>query len=154
MALFGSALLVLFAVGCAAQKTPRASSVPAPAPAPPKPPPRPTVAAVPDLGIEVVGLHLSGGGSLVDLRYRVVNPSKAKLLTDRQGILHLRDEGTGLALNVPVMPYVGALRQTALEPEAGKVYFILFGNAARSVKAGSLVTLMAGDSQVARLVVA
>ena len=144
---------VLLAVGCAGQKAPLASASPSPPPGPVRPAPAPVLASLPDLGIEVVGVHITAGGRIVDFRYRVVDSSKAVRILKRQEKLQLLDEANGLRLNVPVMPYVGALRQSAIEPAAGKTYFILFGNAARSVKPGSKVTLMIGDSKVTELVV-
>lgn len=117
------------------------------------PAPLPALVALPELGIEVVALHLSASGSIVDLRYRVVDPRKAAVMLRRQETPLLLDPEHGLQLSVPAMAYVGSLRQTAIEPEAGKTYFILFGNAARSVKPGSRVTLVLGDRKVEGLTV-
>jgi hypothetical protein len=47
---------------------------------------------------------------------------------------------------------VGALRQKTIKPEAGRIYFILFGNP-NVVKEGSKVTLVIGDVKVENLTV-
>jgi hypothetical protein len=146
-------VLALATVGYAGQNAPLASAPLSPPPKAVRPAPAPALASLPELGIEVVGVHVTAGGSIVDFRYRVVDSSKAARILKRQVKLNLLDEANGLRLNVPVMPYVGALRQSAIEPEAGKTYFILFGNAARSVKPGSKVTLVIGDAKIADLAV-
>lgn len=105
------------------------------------------------LGIQVVALRLSEAGNVLDLRYRVVDPEKAHQCLGRGVKPRIEDSRTGLTLSVPDMAYVGSLRQTAVAPEAGKVYFILFGNAGTAVKAGSRVTLVIGDIRLENLVV-
>jgi len=144
-------LTVLSGSGCAAKGAPRASLPPPPARV--RPAPAAAIARLPELGIEVVGLHITAGGNLVDFRYRVLDPHKAALLLNAREKPVLMDLAHGLRLSVPTMAYVGALRQTSIEPEAGKTYFILFGNAARSVVTGSRVTLVIGESRIEDLVV-
>ena len=51
------------------------------------------------------------------------------------------------------MPKIGALRQSALNPEAGKIYFVLFKNPNGYVKPGSRVTVVIGDFKAEHLVV-
>ncbi len=110
-------------------------------------------ATVNGIGISVVALRLSEGGNLLDLRYRVTDPAKAHELLNRHVSPYLQDPATGAKLTVPDMPYVGALRQTATEPLAGKVYFILFWNPGRAVKPGQKVQLVLGGKVVDDLVV-
>jgi hypothetical protein len=105
------------------------------------------------LGIEIEALRISGGGNLLDLRYRVVAPDKARECLGHGVKPFIEDPVTCARLVVPTMPYVGALRQTAVEPEAGRVYFILFGNAGRQVRRGGKVTVVIGDVDVEDVVV-
>ena len=56
-------------------------------------------------------------------------------------------------MNVPNTPKIGPLRQTATQMEAGKVYFMLFANSGRLVKAGSRVTVAIGDFRAENLTV-
>jgi len=144
-------LTALSGYGCAARGAPAASLLTPPVRT--RPAPAPAIARLPELGIEVVGLHVTAGGSLVDFRYRVLDSHKAALLLNAREKPALMDPAHGLRLSVPTMAYVGALRQTSIEPEAGKTYFILFGNAARSVVPGSRVTLVIGESHIEDLVV-
>ena len=105
------------------------------------------------LGIEVVALRLSEAGNVLDLRYRVVDPAKAHACLSSHARPYLQDVASGAKLGVPDMAYVGALRQTAVEPLAGKVYFMIFWNPGQSVKAGQRVNLVVGGQTVAGLVV-
>lgn len=96
-------------------------------------------------GIEVIALRLSGNGNLLDLRYKVKDPQKAHAILGRQSKPMLVDPVTGHKFIVPDMAYVGALRQTAVAPEAGKTYFILFGNPVRTIHRGQKLDLVLGD---------
>jgi len=98
------------------------------------------------LGIEIVALRLAQGGNILDLRYKVLDPAKAHDCLNRHVSPYLKDPASGAKLTVPDMPYVGALRQTAAEPLAGKVYFILFWNPGRAIKAGQKVQLVVGGT--------
>ena len=105
------------------------------------------------LGIQIVALRLSEAGHLLDLRYRVIDPEKAHAFLSRNARPHVEDPASGLTLSVPEMPNVGALRATAVKPEAGKVYFILFGNAGTAIKAGHKVDIVVGDVRITNVTV-
>ncbi len=105
-------------------------------------------------GIRVEALRLSAAGTMLDLRYRVVDPSRAAALLDGRQRPYLLD-GRGARLGVPVTPILGSLRQTARN---GKVspdhtYFVLFANPGRYLRPGDQVTLMVGDARLTNLVV-
>ena len=102
-------------------------------------------------GIKVTGIFLSGGGNLVDFRYKVLDPAKAATLTKIENKPALLDQTTGAKLRVPETPKVGPLRQTSRQPVAGKVYFMLFANTQHHVKKGDKITITAGDFKVENL---
>ena len=104
-------------------------------------------------GIEVTSLRLSANGHMLDFRYRVLDPAKAAALGDRRNKACLIDQATGIMMNVPNTPKIGPLRQTATQMEAGKVYFMMFANSGRLVKAGSRVTVAIGDFRAENLTV-
>jgi hypothetical protein len=104
-------------------------------------------------GIQAVSLRQTAHGHLLDFRYRVLDPQKAATLLRRQNKPYLIDEATGNKLPVPSMPKIGALRQSALTPEAGKVYFVMFQNPNGFVKSGSKVTVVIGNFKAEHLVV-
>jgi hypothetical protein len=96
---------------------------------------------------------MSAGGYMIDFRYRVVDPEKAKPLLSRESKATLVDHATGTVLFVPTAPKVGSLRQTSRQPLAGRTYFILFSNLSRTVKPGSGVDVVIGDFRAENLVV-
>ena len=103
-------------------------------------------------GIEPISLRLTAAGHIIDFRYRVTDPKKALPLFDVRNKPTLIDQASGAKLSVPVAPKVGSLRQKTRKPEAGRIYFILFGNPG-VVKAGSKVTLIIGDVKAENLTV-
>ena len=94
-------------------------------------------------GIELVSLRPTAAGQMLDLRFRVIDPEKAKPLLDKGSKAFLMDAASGKVLPVPVTK-AGSMRQTTLKPEAGRVYFMLFSNPGRVVKEGSRVSLVVG----------
>lgn len=134
----------LFCAGCA---TSGATSSTGLAPAPVAP------TAEARLGIRVEGLRRSADGFMLDFRYRVVDPERARLIMDRAMKPYLIDEGSGAKFLIPSSPKVGPMRQTTRRPESGRVYWLLFANPARHVQAGSLVTVVVGDVRLEHIVV-
>lgn len=104
-------------------------------------------------GIEVASLHMSAHGRMVDFRYRVLDPDKAALLVDRSVKPALTDLATGVVLHVPSFPKTGAMRQTGVKPQAGRIYFMLFANSGMAVKSGSRVTISVGAFKAENLTV-
>jgi hypothetical protein len=113
-------------------------------------PPDSRAALVSAWGVEVLGIHTSAAGYLLDFRYRVVDPVKAAPILDRSVKPFVVAESSGLHLGVPSPPKVGSLRNTG-RPEAGRSYFVLFGNPGKLVKPGELVTVVVGDFKVENL---
>jgi hypothetical protein len=114
------------------------------------------VAQLADLGVELMGLRLSANDFLIDLRYRVKDVGKAQVLLEQKVKPTLVNESTGDRYYVPQPPKVGALKQSATSKQpalAGRVYFMLFANPDRRLKAGDKVTLYAGESVVRDIVV-
>jgi len=120
------------------------------------PAPRTSVAACDDLserwGVEIVRLNLTAYGHMVDFRFRVLDPVKAKPLLDRDVSAHLVDEATGKALAVPDAPKTGRLRSRGV-PETGRVYFVLFQNQGGLLEKGDRVSVVIGDFRAQGLTV-
>lgn len=154
-----AALLALALAGCASAPadTPppadTASTPPASAPVAPVAQPAPSAAAAPmvveEFGVQVRGVRLSANGYLVDLRYRVLDPARARAMLDRKVRPVLVDETSGSRFYVPAPPIVGALRQTARNKviHTDRDYFMLFANPDRKLKAGSKVALYVGEQR-------
>jgi hypothetical protein len=97
-----------------------------------------------NFGIKIASLRPTAGGQMLDLRFQVVDPEKAKAVLDRNKKAYLLDGKTGKTLPVPVTK-AGSMRQATIKPEAGRIYFILFSNPNRMVKEGGSVSLVIGD---------
>lgn len=103
-------------------------------------------------GVDIVGVRPVSSGLMLALRYRVLDPDKAKLLNDRQSKAYLRDEASGAVFSVPAMENIGELRSGAA-PEADRTYFMIFGNPGRIVKPGSRVSIVVGARHIDDLIV-
>jgi hypothetical protein len=105
-------------------------------------------------GIRPVALRASGGGWLLDLRYRVVDAEKARAVFDAKARPVLIDRRTGGRLGVPEDEKLGALRSSPrARPEAGKQYFVLFRNPGRAIGRGAHVDVLLGRCTLRDLVV-
>jgi hypothetical protein len=106
-------------------------------------------------GIKVEGLRLSAAGSMLDFRYRVLDPAKAAPLLDGKSQVYLMDDTRGAKLGVPDTPVLGRIRQTARNGNilTDRTYFIMFGNPGKALKSGDKVTLLLGQAKVSDLMV-
>ncbi len=117
------------------------------------PTPRPDTEAI--YGIHVEGLRLSAAGSMLDFRYRVIDPQKAAPLLDGRVKPYLLDEAHAAKLGVPDTPVLGRIRQTSRNNKIAtdRNYFIMFGNPGKAVHSGDKVTLLLGELKIADLLV-
>ena len=103
-------------------------------------------------GIEVTSLRLTANDHMIDFRYRVLDAAKAASLFDRQTKPHLMHLKSGKVLSVPDTAKVGPLRNS-YTPQAGKIYWMFFGNGGNLIKPGDKVTVVIGDFRASNLVV-
>lgn len=105
------------------------------------------------LGIAVHGVHLSAHGSLIDLRYRVLDPGKAAMLLEPKRKVQLLDPRHQATLGVPESPIIGPMRQTARNHVVyqDRDYFVLFVNPGHAVGAGDTVLLALDGKPLAQL---
>jgi hypothetical protein len=102
-------------------------------------------------GVEITGIHMTAAGQMVDFRYRVLDAVKATPIFDRNTKAFLVHQATQKTLEVPTTAKVGPLRTTGT-PEAGKVYWMFFGNPG-IVKSGDRVNIEIGEFKINDLVV-
>ncbi len=105
------------------------------------------------LGIRIVSLRLSAEGYMLDLRFMVKEPERAKLLFNHKVKPYLIEKRTGARFLVPDSPKIGSLRQISKLPEPGKIYFILFANPGRFLKKGDRVYLVIGDLRTDEIII-
>ena len=99
-------------------------------------------------GVRLVRVAVTAGGGLLDLRYQVVDPSKAVTVHEAKTPPAIIDERTGLVLNRLLM---GHAHQGPLKPAVS--YYLVFENTGNWVHRGSQVTVLLGDAEVEHVVV-
>jgi hypothetical protein len=99
-------------------------------------------------GVQLVRVAVTGGGGLIDLRFKVVDPQKAASVHDPRTPPAVVDERTGLVFNQLLMnhSHTGDF-QPAL------TYYLVFENTGDWVRRGTTVTVLLGDAQVENVVV-
>ncbi len=102
-------------------------------------------------GVDNLKVQETASGALLRFSYRVVDANRARALNDKKSTPYLIDEKTGAVLQVPQMPKVGLLRQTA-DPVNGTEYWIAFSNKG-VVKPGNRVDVVIGNIRFSGLVV-
>ncbi len=102
-------------------------------------------------GVQNLQVRETASGSLLRFSYTVVNPQRASVFSDKKATPYLIDEKTGVVLQVPNMPKVGALRQTT-ELEQGHEYWMVFSNKG-VVKPGNRVDVVVGKFRASGLIV-
>jgi hypothetical protein len=103
-------------------------------------------------GIEITSIRLTANDHMIDYRYRVLDSDKAADLFERQIKPYLIHQKTEKVLAVPETAKLGPLRNSNI-PQAGKIYWMFFGNANSLVKAGDRVTVVIGEFRIEDLVV-
>jgi len=95
-------------------------------------------------GVDALSVKLVESGELVRFTWRVLDPERARLLSDKKLAPSLEDPQAGVSLVVPAMENVGQLRQSA-PPVAGESYWMVFSNKGRRVKRGDRVNVVIGE---------
>lgn len=103
-------------------------------------------------GVDNLRVKQTASGELIRFSWRVVDATKAKVLSDRKETPYLIEQSTGAKLEVPQTEKVGQLRQVAA-PENGREYWMVFYNSRRVVKPGARVKVVIGEFRVDGLVV-
>jgi hypothetical protein len=103
-------------------------------------------------GIEVLYVRTTAAGYMLEFRYKVLDPVKAKALFERQSKPQLLHAKSGAKLIVPTPAKTGALRNSN-PPLANHSYWMYFANPGKLVKQGELVSVEIGDFVANRLIV-
>jgi hypothetical protein len=103
-------------------------------------------------GVDSLSVRSAESGLMIRFNYRVVDPSKAKVLNDKKASPFLLDSKAGVQLVVPTMDKIGQLRQSSA-PEAGKMYWMVFSNKEKFVKPGHRVSVVIGEFRADGLLV-
>ncbi|KAA6464597.1 hypothetical protein DYQ86_01120 [Acidobacteria bacterium AB60] len=104
-------------------------------------------------GIESPVVKAVESGLIIKFSYRVLDPQKAKVLSDKKFTPYLESEDKGLQLVIPTMEKVGQLRQAPHDIVPGETYWMGFSNPGRQIKPGDHVDVTIGNFHVRDLVV-
>jgi hypothetical protein len=103
-------------------------------------------------GVEVMHVRQTAAGYMLEFRYRVLDPEKAKPLFERQTKPMLIHAETGAQLIVPTPAKTGALRNSN-PPIAGRIYWMFFANPGKLVQPGHHVSVEIGEFRADGLIV-
>ena len=103
-------------------------------------------------GVDSLSVKRVESGEIIRFAWRVLDPGRAKVLSDKEVAPSLEDPRAGVSLVVPQVENIGMLRQTQT-PEAGKSYWMAFSNRGRQVKQGDRVNVVIGQFRADGLVV-
>lgn len=100
------------------------------------------------VGVRVTSVAVTGGGGLVDLRFRVFDPDKAAAIHDPATPPAIVDEASGLLIS---QLFMGHAHSGPFAPAV--TYYLIFENTANWVHHGSKVTVLLGDAQLEHVIV-
>ena len=103
-------------------------------------------------GVEVIFVRQTSAGYMLEFRYKVLDPEKAKPLFERRTKPVLTHVESGATFIVPTPPKTGALRNSN-EPLADHTYWMFFANPGKFIEPGDLVTIEIGDFVATNIVV-
>lgn len=106
----------------------------------------------PPPSISIESVRITAAGHYIDLRYRVLDSTRANESLGPGVKPVLIDELTGATMGVPMTAKLGSLRQTRGEQRPDRTYFVLFANTA-GVRSGSSVTAQMGDMKFENLTI-
>jgi hypothetical protein len=93
-------------------------------------------------GVRVTRIALTGGGGIVDVRYRIVDPDKAPILHEPTSRLTVRDD-SGEILSTPFHFHSGSASF-----QAGIAYYELLVNTAGLLERGERVSVVVGTARL------
>ena len=117
-----------------------------------KPHPRQNTLMKRQWGVEVLFVRQTSAGYMLEFRYKVLDPEKAKPLFERKTKPVLTHVESGARFIVPTPPKTGALRNSNM-PLEDHTYWMFFANPDKFIKSGDLVTIEIGDFVARNIVV-
>lgn len=102
-----------------------------------------------ELGIELVTLHTTGGGGMLDLRYKVVDADKAYAVVRESSTVNIVvvDHDNDVIAHVPP-DHRGWFRSKSGKAHTDQLYFVIFANPHGKIRPGAKVDIHVGDVAV------
>ena len=104
-------------------------------------------------GIEPIHARVTANGYMIEFRYKVVDPEKATILSDRKRFPYMLSMKSRAKLSVPYFPTVGFIKSNRKFLHPGKNYTAMFSNEGTHMLRGDQVRIQVRDqvSQVLTL---
>ena len=104
-------------------------------------------------GIEPIHARVTANGFMIEFRYKVVDPEKATILSDRKRFPYMLSMKSRAKLSVPYFPTVGFIKSNRKFLHPGKNYTAMFSNEGTHMLRGDQVRIQVRDqvSQVLTL---
>jgi hypothetical protein len=100
-----------------------------------------TVEMEKEWGIEPVHARVTANGYMIEFRYKVVDPEKALILSDRKDFPYMISLKSRAKLSVPYFPTVGYVKSNRSFLHEGRNYSALFSNENRHMLRGDQVKI-------------
>lgn len=99
-------------------------------------------------GVIITQVAVTGGGGLIDLRYQVVDPTRAASIHDPSTPPAVIEEDSGLVVHDLLMNHAHSGTY-----HAGETYYVVFTNPQNRVQRGDHVTVLLGNTAVEHVLV-
>lgn len=103
-------------------------------------------------GIDRLKVNHTASGNLIRFSFRITEPAKAAVLTDKNATPYLFGQRSRALLSIPAMEKIGPLRQSGAA-KAGQEYWMTFSNKGNLVRRGDRVNVVIGRFHADGLVV-
>ena len=100
-----------------------------------------------ETGIRIVGVGLTAGGGIIDLRYQAIDPDKAVIVHDDENPPSFVVEATGQIVNTPYHEHSDFDAHTAV------TYHELIMNPGGVLKRGSEISVLIGESRLEHVII-
>lgn len=103
-------------------------------------------------GIELVSLRLTAAGTMLDLRYHVVDVEAATRILHQGSPVEITmvDPATGMEAGIPET-MLGQLKAKTDRSKPGRLYYVLFKNPGNAVQSGGAIDIHFGDVVVKKV---
>lgn len=98
-----------------------------------------------DWGVEPVHARVTANGYMIEFRYKIVDPEKALILSDRKDFPYMISLKSRAKLSVPYFPTVGYVKSNRSFLHKGRNYSALFSNENKHMKRGDKVKIQVKD---------
>jgi len=98
-----------------------------------------------DWGVRPIHARVTANGYMIEFRYRVVDPEKAVILSDRKDFPYMLSQKSRARLSVPYFPTVGFIKSNRKFLKSDRNYTAMFSNEGIHLLRGDRVRIQVRD---------